>query len=143
MISSLYPDGMFSASVSAAIISISLILISGFLMTRITKRLRLPNVTAYIVGDILAGPFCLNLIPRTVIENTAFLPDIALAFIAFSTGEFFRFSALKKNGGKVMIITVMESCCAAVLVFLAGFAGFIVIAIYMAMFSMYAVLTAS
>lgn len=39
------------------IISISLILFSGFAMTRITKRLRLPNVTAYILAGILLGPY--------------------------------------------------------------------------------------
>ena len=106
------------STVPATIISIALMLAAGFLMTRITKKLRLPNVTAYIVGGILAGPFVLNLIPKTIVEGTSFLPDIALAFIAFSTGEFFRLSALKKNGGKVVTITVLESCGAAILVFL-------------------------
>ena len=106
------------SAVPATIISIALMLAAGFLMTRITKKLRLPNVTAYIVGGILAGPFVLNLIPQAIVEGTSFLPDIALAFIAFSTGEFFRLSALKKNGGKVVTITVLESCGAAILVFL-------------------------
>ena len=105
-------------SVPVTIISVALMLAAGFLMTRITKKLRLPNVTAYIVGGILAGPFVLNLIPQSVVLGTSFLPDIALAFIAFSTGEFFRLSSLKKNGGKVITITVLESCGAAVLVFL-------------------------
>ena len=106
------------SAVPVTIISVALMLAAGFLMTRITKKLRLPNVTAYIVGGILAGPFVLNLIPGSVVEGTSFLPDIALAFIAFSTGEFFRLSALKKNGGRVITITVLESCGAAVLVFL-------------------------
>lgn len=106
------------SAVPVAIISIALMLASGFLMTRITKKLRLPNVTAYIVGGILCGPFVLNLIPQSMVEGTAFLPDIALAFIAFSTGEFFRISALKKNGGKIVTITMLESCVAAVFVFL-------------------------
>ena len=104
--------------VPVTIISVALMLAAGFLMTRITKKLRLPNVTAYIVGGILAGPYVLNLIPQSVIAGTSFLPDIALAFIAFSTGEFFRLSSLKKNGGKVITITVLESCGAAILVFL-------------------------
>ena len=59
-------------SVPVTIISVALMLASGFLMTRITKKLRLPNVTAYIVGGILAGPFVLNLIPQSVVEGTAF-----------------------------------------------------------------------
>ena len=105
-------------SVPVTIISVALMLAAGFLMTRVTKKLRLPNVTAYIIGGILAGPFVLNLIPNSIVEGTSFLPDIALAFIAFSTGEFFRLSSLKKNGGKVITITVLESCGAAVLVFL-------------------------
>lgn len=110
-----------SSSVAVTIITIALMLAVGFLMTRITKVLRLPNVTAYIVGGIMAGPFVLNLIPAQIIDHTAFLPDIALAFIAFSTGEFFRIASLKKNGGKVITITVLESCGAAILVFLVCF----------------------
>lgn len=52
-----------SQSVAAVIISVALMLFSGFLMTRITKLLRLPNVTAYIVAGILIGPYCLDLVP--------------------------------------------------------------------------------
>ncbi|MBR5944080.1 MAG: cation:proton antiporter [Lachnospiraceae bacterium] len=99
------------------IISISLMLFLGFLMTRLTKKLRLPNVTAYIVTGILIGPFCLNMIPDRVVTGMDFVPDIALAFIAFSTGEYFRISTLKKNGMKVVIITLLEALMASVLVF--------------------------
>ena len=103
--------------VAVTIISIALMLSCGFLMTRITKKLRLPNVTAYIVSGILMGPYCLNLVPEHVVENSAFLPDIALALIAFSTGEYFRVSALRKNGMKVVVITLAEALGAAFLVF--------------------------
>ena len=107
--------------VAAEIIAISFMLTGGFLMTRITKRLRLPNVTAYIITGILMGPYCLHLIPDRIIEGSAFLPDIALAFIAFSTGEFFKIKTLRKNGVKVLIITILESIMAAVLVFILTF----------------------
>ena len=66
-------------------------LITGFAMTRITKRLRLPNVTAYILSGVLLGPYVLNLVPQDIVEGMDFLNDIDLALIAFSTGEFFRF----------------------------------------------------
>ena len=42
--------------VSAIILAVALMLFSGFLMTRLTKLLRLPNVTAYILAGILIGP---------------------------------------------------------------------------------------
>lgn len=108
-----------TSSVSIVIISISLMLFGGFAMTRITKRLKLPNVTAYIVAGILMGPYCLNLIPVGLIERMDFIADIALAFIAFSTGEFFRFSTLKKSGVKVLLITFLEACLASIAVFIA------------------------
>lgn len=68
------------SAVPVTIISIALMLAAGFLMTRITKKLRLPNVTAYIVGGILAGPFVLNLVPETVVEGTSFLQDFVTVF---------------------------------------------------------------
>lgn len=82
--------------VAAVIISVALMLFAGFALTRITKLLRLPNVTAYILAGILIGPYCLNLVPQRIIDGTDFLSDIALAFIAFSTGEFFKLSVLKR-----------------------------------------------
>ena len=103
--------------VALTIISIALMLFGGFLMTRVTKKLKLPNVTAYIITGILLGPYCFRLIPKTVVDGMEFISDIALAFIAFNTGEFFRLNELKKNGVKVLIITVMEAMLASVLVF--------------------------
>ena len=118
MLTPIYQVLHVTSEVSVIIISVALMLFSGFAMTRITKRLRLPNVTAYIVAGILIGPYCLNLIPGSVVHGMSFVADIALAFIAFSTGEFFKFSTLKKSGAKVMVITVMEACFASVLVFI-------------------------
>lgn len=118
MLSQFIRDAAQTNSVAAVIISIALMLFLGFAMTRLTKRLRLPNVTAYILTGILIGPYCLDLIPSQVIGGMDFLSDIALAFIAFSTGEFFTFSTLKKNGMKVVVITILEACLATVVVFL-------------------------
>lgn len=110
-----------TSPVSIIIISLSLMLICGFAMTRITKKLRLPNVTAYIVAGILMGPYCLYLVPKDLIEGMDFIADIALAFIAFSTGEFFRFSTLRKSGAKTVLITVLEAILASVAVFIATY----------------------
>lgn len=106
-----------TSPVAEVIISIALMLFVGYLTTRLTKLLKLPNVTAYIIAGIVLGPYCLNAIPSDVISGMDFLSDIALAFIAFGTGEFFRFSELKKNGGKVVVITVFEACLASALIF--------------------------
>lgn len=103
---------------TGVIVSIAFMLFAGFLMTRITKKLKLPNVTAYIITGILLGPYCFKFIPVNIIEGMDFLSDIALAFIAFSTGEFFKFEVLKKNGMKVVRITILESLFASLLIFI-------------------------
>ncbi len=103
--------------VTQIIVSIALMLAVGFLMTRLTKLIKLPNVTAYILAGILIGPFCLNLIPSNVISRLDFISDIALAFIAFSVGEFFKLETLKKNGVKIVILTIFEALMASIVVF--------------------------
>ena len=104
-------------SASATIVSMAVMLLAGFLMTRVTKKLRLPHVTGYILAGILIGPFCLNMIPASFIQHTDFLSDVALSFIAFSTGEFFQLSAIRKNGGRVIVITLFEALTASAFVF--------------------------
>ena len=121
MLSGLHEALAGTSQVASIIISVAFMLLFGFAMTRITKLLKLPNVTAYILAGILIGPYCLGLVPQRIIDGMDFLSDIALAFIAFSTGEFFRFSTLKKSGAKVMVITVFEALLASVVVFIVTF----------------------
>ena len=46
--------------VALTILSVALMLFFGFAMTRVTKPLRLPSVTAYIAAGILIGPYDLS-----------------------------------------------------------------------------------
>lgn len=117
MLRGLYETILPADGLTPVIVAVAIMLLAGFLMTRLTKLLRLPNVTAYVVAGIIIGPFCLDLVPQSVLTGTRFLPDIALAFIAFSTGEYLKLSSLKKNGPKVALITLLEALAASVLVF--------------------------
>ncbi len=108
----------FANPTAVVVLSVALMLFLGFAMTRVTKKLRLPNVTAYIITGILIGPYFLDLIPETVVDGTDFLADIALAFIAFCVGEHFLFSTFKKNGLKSLVIAALESVFAALLIFI-------------------------
>ena len=75
---------LFLSNLGAAgiILAIAVMLASGFLLTRITKQLHLPNVTGYIIAGVIIGPWCLNLVPSQYIEQMDFITDLALAFIA-------------------------------------------------------------
>ena len=121
MLDGFYERISLSSPTAMIIIAVSIMLFAGFAMTRITKLLKLPNVTAYIIAGIIIGPYCLKLIPVQVVDGTDFISDIALAFIAFSVGEFFKISSLKKNGVKTIIITLFEALTAAAIIFVLTF----------------------
>ena len=120
MLGGLYAS-MADTPVAITIISVAIMLMGGFGMTRITKLLRLPNVTGYILAGILMGPYCLGLVPTDVVAGMDFLSDIALAFIAFGMGEFFRFSVLRKNGPRVAVCSLVEVVAVALVTFLVCF----------------------
>lgn len=95
---------------------LALILFSGFLVTRLTNRLKLPKVSGYILAGVLIGPGMLHLIPDGMVEHMEFLNDVALAFIAFSAGKFFKIKVLKTAGWRIIWITFCEALTAGVLV---------------------------
>lgn len=98
---------------------LSVILFAGFVMTRLTNTLNLPKVSGYILAGILIGPSGLNIIPLEIISNMGFVSDLALAFIAFGVGKFFKKEILKKTGKKIIAITICEALTAGILVTLA------------------------
>ena len=48
---------------SLVILELAAMLLSAFGLSRVTKLLKLPNVTGYILSGILIGPWALRLIP--------------------------------------------------------------------------------
>lgn len=99
-----------------ALLVLSIILFAGFIMTRLTNTLNLPKVSGYILAGILIGPCCLDFIPGHMIESMGFVSDLALAFIAFGVGKFFKKEVLMKTGKKIIVITISEALTAGVLV---------------------------
>lgn len=94
------------------ILSLAAMLLAGFLATRVTKKLRLPNVTGYILAGVAIGPWALHLIPDSVMGGMDFVTDVALAFIAFGVGKYFKLSELRKNGLRIIVVTLFESLAA-------------------------------
>jgi Kef-type K+ transport system membrane component KefB len=98
------------------LLSLASILLAGFILTRLTKLVKLPNVTGYILAGVLIGPSVLKIIPPAITENMGFISDIALAFIAFGVGRFFKKETFRGMGRGIFIITLFESLLAGVLV---------------------------
>lgn len=97
--------------------SLACMLLTGFLITRITKLLHFPNVTAYLVTGILIGPCCFNIIPVSLIDNLGFITDFALGLIAFGVGRYFLFRQIKQSGKQLIILTLFEALITALIIF--------------------------
>ncbi|MBR5313968.1 MAG: cation:proton antiporter [Clostridia bacterium] len=110
--------GLADGSAASIILSVALMLFLGFLASRLTKLIKLPNVTAYIILGILLGPYILDIIPTSVINGSDFLADISLALIAFCIGEYFKLSSFRQNGIKSLFIALFESAASIAAVFI-------------------------
>lgn len=99
-------------------------MVGGLLLSRVTKLLKLPAVTAYLVAGLLLGPFCLGAlkIPGlgftsvSLVENLTIITQTALGFIAFTIGNEFRLSQLRTFGSKAIIIGVLQAVITTVMV---------------------------
>lgn len=88
----------------------------GLLFTRGAKKLRLPNVTAYLVAGLAVGPYCLGLLKGDVLASMDEITAVALGFIAFSIGNEFKIDSIKRLGKKALIITFFQAISATVMV---------------------------
>lgn len=100
---------------SEILLSLSVILLCGFLMTRLTKLVKLPNVSGYIIAGVLIGPSVLDIITPEMVSGMKFIGDVGVAFIAFEVGRFFKIKNLQEAGLGVIVIALMESFLTCIL----------------------------
>lgn len=106
------------------LLSVSIALLVGLMMTRAFKPLKLPSVTAYLIAGVLIGPYCLGALgidglgfnTHESVEALALISEVALGFIAFSIGNEFRLEELKKTGKQALVIGIFQALAAALIV---------------------------
>lgn len=106
------------------LLSLSIALLAGLMMTRVVKPLKLPAVTAYLIAGVLVGPYCLGQLGISGIGFTSYenveefglISDVALGFIAFAIGNEFRLSQLKQTGRQATIVGIVQALVATLFV---------------------------
>ena len=106
------------------LICLAVAVIGGLMMSRLTKRINLPAVTAYLVAGLALGPFCLGALGVSgvgfqsleQVEGLGILTQTALGFIAFSMGSEFRLHQLKSMGSKAIVIGIFQAVITTLLV---------------------------
>ena len=90
----------------STLLSVSIALLAGLLMTRAFKPFKLPSVTAYLIAGVLIGPYCMGQLgiaglgfeSGDAVHALSLVSEVALGFIAFSIGNEFVLDELKKTG---------------------------------------------
>ena len=106
------------------LICLAAALVGGLMLSRVTKLLHLPAVTAYLVAGLILGPFCLGALDvpglgfnsLEQVEGLNIITQTALGFIAFTIGNEFRLSQLKAMGSSAIIIGILQAVMTTVLV---------------------------
>ena len=95
---------------------VAVVLAAGLFVAKFTGKLKLPNVTGYLIAGLLIGPSVTGIVPKEAIEKLSLFSDLALAFIAYSIGSQINFKQLKKIGIGIVVLTLLEALTAMALV---------------------------
>lgn len=106
------------------LICLAVSLVGGLMLSRLTKLINLPTVTAYLVAGLFLGPFCIGALQLPglgfnsleQVGNFSIVTQTALGFIAFTIGNEFRLSQLKSTGAKAITIGILQAVITTVLV---------------------------
>jgi len=106
------------------LICLAAALVGGLMLSRLTKLLNLPAVTAYLVAGLILGPFCLGALnvpglgfnSLEQVEGLSIITQTALGFIAFTIGNEFRLKQLKAMGSAAIIIGILQAVVTTVVV---------------------------
>lgn len=106
------------------LLSLSVALFTGLMLSRLAKLVKLPAVTAYLVAGILIGPYLLGALgvkglgftSLSEIKSLEIISNVALGFIAFSIGNEFRLAQLKQIGKQATVIGIIQAVFTTVLV---------------------------
>lgn len=106
------------------LLTLSVAIFAGLMLSRLAKKLKLPAVTAYLVAGVLIGPYVLGslgikglgFVDHADVKSYSLISDVALGFIAFAIGNEFRLAQLKKIGKQATIIGIFQAVFTTVLV---------------------------
>ena len=108
------------------LLSLSLALLTGLMMTRLFKKLGLdfPDVTSFLIAGLLIGPYGIGRLgvqgigfaSYAELKGLAVITNVALGFIAFAIGNEFRLSQLRDYGRSATVIGIAQAVAATLIV---------------------------
>lgn len=98
------------------LMSLGLILLFALLAGHLVRAIGVPEVTGYILAGIALGPSVLGWLSHDNLITMGVFSEVALGLILFSVGAVFEAGRFRAIGRQVLILTAVESACAAAVV---------------------------
>ncbi len=97
-------------------LTVALAVLLGTVGARVFKRLKIPQVVAYILVGVLLGATGFNVIDSNTVEGLAPLSLLALGIIGFMIGGELKLEVFRRQGRRAMVILLAEGLGAFVVV---------------------------
>jgi len=88
--------------------STGMLLILGFFLGKLAAKVKLPEITGYIIAGLILGDAVVGVVHHRMSESLQIVTDVALGLIALTIGGEFSLSKLKRMGSEVIILTVSQ-----------------------------------
>jgi Kef-type K+ transport system membrane component KefB len=88
--------------------SLGILLIVGYGIGKLAARVKLPEITGFIIAGILMGESVTGIIPRHMGEDLSLVTEVALGLIALTIGGEFYSAKLRRLGTAIVIITLVQ-----------------------------------
>jgi Kef-type K+ transport system membrane component KefB len=96
---------------------LSLIFLSAFFMKILSRKIKIPEVTGYVIIGVLLGVSLLRILSPETLHNLSAISTVALGIIAFIIGSELRLSTIRKLGKSILFIVVFECLTAFAVVY--------------------------
>ena len=96
---------------------LAVLLLTGYIFTKVFRKLHLPIVTGQIVGGILLGHYVLNIFPEQAYKGFIPITNFALGFFGLMIGSHLDFRKLHNAGKRIVYITLADVLITPAIVF--------------------------
>lgn len=92
------------------LLSISIILIGGLLLSSLCQKIHLPGLIGMLLFGIIIGPFALDIIDSSILDISSQIRRVALIIILLRAGLTLKLDDLKKIGRPALLMCFLPAC---------------------------------
>jgi len=102
-------NGIKHVAAQSIILSVGIMLFSGYFLGKLFQLMKLPAITGYILAGLLLGHSVGGIVAAKMEHTLSSLTEIALGLIALTIGSEFNLAKIKRTGSRILVITLFQA----------------------------------